>query len=231
MVNDGLIKRFGIEEVYGMHNYPGLPVGQFAIRPGPMMAADHLAIEIEGKGGHAARPHLAIDTILVGAQMINQLQSIVARNIDPLESAVVSICMFQAGQTDNVIPQHAILRGTARSLGGSPRGFAKANRRGRRAIRGGAGLGCTSFSCVVVKQPGRGPEHVVGVPEVSVEVGSSAFRRAGEQCPRVGEGHQDVSDVDDPAVRCQRLRRPGQRCWPPAARSARYRGTGGRPPR
>jgi amidohydrolase len=117
MVKDGLIKRFGIEEVYGMHNYPGLPVGQFAIRPGPMMAAaDHLAIEIEGKGGHAARPHLAIDTILVGAQMINQLQSIVARNIDPLEAAVVSICMFQAGQTDNVIPQHAILRGTARSL-------------------------------------------------------------------------------------------------------------------
>jgi amidohydrolase len=81
-----------------------------------MAAADHLAIEIEGKGGHAARPHLAIDTILVGAQMINQLQSIVARNIDPLQSAVVSICMFQAGQTDNVIPQHAILRGTARSL-------------------------------------------------------------------------------------------------------------------
>jgi amidohydrolase len=117
MVKDGLIKRFGIEEVYGMHNYPGLPIGQFAIRPGPMMAAaDHLAIEIEGKGGHAARPHLAIDTILVGAQMINQLQSIVARNIDPLQSAVVSICMFQAGQTDNVIPQHAILRGTARSL-------------------------------------------------------------------------------------------------------------------
>jgi amidohydrolase len=117
MVKDGLIKRFGIEEVYGMHNYPGLPVGQFAIRPGPMMAAaDHLAIAIEGKGGHAARPHLAIDTILVGAQMINQLQSIVARNIDPLQSAVVSICMFQAGQTDNVIPQHALLRGTARSL-------------------------------------------------------------------------------------------------------------------
>jgi amidohydrolase len=117
MVKDGLIWRFGIQEVYGMHNYPGLPVGQFAIRPGAMMAAaDHLAIEIEGKGGHAARPHLSIDTILVGAQMINQLQSIVARNVDPLESAVVSVCMFQAGHTDNVIPQHALLRGTARSL-------------------------------------------------------------------------------------------------------------------
>jgi amidohydrolase len=117
MVKDGLITRFGINEVYGMHNYPGLPVGQFAIRPGPMMAAaDHLQIEIEGKGGHAARPHLSIDTILVGSQMINALQSIVARNIDPLEAAVVSICMFQAGHTDNVIPQHARLRGTARSL-------------------------------------------------------------------------------------------------------------------
>ena len=117
MVKDGLISRFGIDEVYGMHNYPGLPLGEFAIRPGPIMAAaDHIAIEIEGKGAHAARPHLGIDTILVGAQMINQLQSIVARNVDPLQPAVVSICMFQAGQTDNVIPQHAKLLGTARSL-------------------------------------------------------------------------------------------------------------------
>jgi hippurate hydrolase len=117
MIKDGLISRFGIQEVYGMHNFPGLPIGQFAIRPGPIMAAaDHLQIEIEGKGGHAARPHLSIDTILVGAQMINQLQSIVARNVDPLDAAVVSVCVFQAGQADNVIPQHALLRGTARSF-------------------------------------------------------------------------------------------------------------------
>jgi amidohydrolase len=117
MVQDGLMERFRIEEVYGMHNYPGLPVGQFAIRPGPLMAsADRLTIQIEGHGGHAARPHLTIDSVLVGAQMINQIQSIVARNIDPLQSAVVSICVFQAGTTDNVIPQTALLRGTARSL-------------------------------------------------------------------------------------------------------------------
>ena len=117
MIKDGLISRFGIHEVYGMHNFPGLPIGEFAIRPGPLMAAaDHLQIQIDGKGGHAARPHLSIDTILVGAQMINQLQSIVARNVDPLESAVVSVCMFEAGHTDNVIPQHAFLRGTARSF-------------------------------------------------------------------------------------------------------------------
>jgi hippurate hydrolase len=117
MVKDGLITRFGIQEVYGMHNFPGLPLGQFAIRPGAMMAsADHITIDLEGKGGHAARPHLSIDTVLVGAQIVNQLQSVVARNVDPLEAAVVSICMFQAGHTDNVIPQHAQLRGTARAL-------------------------------------------------------------------------------------------------------------------
>jgi amidohydrolase len=75
-----------------------------------------LTIDIEGKGGHAARPHLSIDTVLVGAQIVNQVQSIVARNVDPLKAAVVSICMFQAGHTDNVIPQTAKLRGTARSL-------------------------------------------------------------------------------------------------------------------
>jgi amidohydrolase len=117
MLKDGLIPRFAIEEVYGMHNYPGLALGEFAIRSGPMMAsADHITIDLEGKGGHAARPHLSVDTVLVGAQIVNQLQSIVARNVDPLESAVVSICMFQAGHTDNVIPQHAQLRGTARAL-------------------------------------------------------------------------------------------------------------------
>jgi len=117
MVKDGLISRFGIQEVYGMHNCPGLPVGEFAIRPGPILAsADHITIELEGRGGHAARPHLAVDTILVGAQIINQLQSVVARNVDPLEAAVVSVCMFQAGFTDNVIPQHAKLRGTARAF-------------------------------------------------------------------------------------------------------------------
>ena len=117
MVQDGLMEGFRIEEVYGMHNYPGLPVGQFALRAGPLMAAaDCLTIEIEGRGGHAARPHATIDTVLVGAQIINQIQSIVARNVDPLEAAVISICVFQAGSTDNVIPQTALLRGTARSL-------------------------------------------------------------------------------------------------------------------
>ncbi len=139
MVQDGLMDRFRIEEVYGMHNYPGLPVGEFAIRPGALMAsADRLTIEIEGHGGHAARPHLTIDSVLVGAQIVSQVQSIVARNVDPLQSAVVSICMFQAGSTDNVIPQTAFLRGTARSLGPEVRDLLE--RRLREVVEGTARL-------------------------------------------------------------------------------------------
>ncbi|MGA2128670.1 MAG: M20 aminoacylase family protein [Xanthobacteraceae bacterium] len=117
MVGDGMMDRFGIEEVYAMHNMPGIPVGEFAIRPGPMLAsADRIVIDIEGVGGHAAKPHVCVDTVLVGAQMINQIQSIVGRNVDPLDSAVVSICMFQAGTAPNIIPQTARLSGTARTL-------------------------------------------------------------------------------------------------------------------
>jgi hippurate hydrolase len=117
MVNDGMMDRFKIEEVYGMHNYPGFPIGDFAIRSGPMMAAaDRIYIDIEGLGGHAARPHTSVDTVMVGSAIVNALQSIVSRNVDPLESAVVSITQFHAGTADNIIPQTGHLRGTARSL-------------------------------------------------------------------------------------------------------------------
>jgi hippurate hydrolase len=117
MIEDGLLDRFRIGEVFGLHNYPGLPVGSFAIRPGPIMAAaDRIWIEIEGVGGHAARPHLSVDTVLVGAAIVNALQQIVSRNVDPVDNAVVSITLFQAGSTDNVIPSTALLRGTGRSL-------------------------------------------------------------------------------------------------------------------
>ncbi|WOH84151.1 M20 aminoacylase family protein [Bradyrhizobium sp. BEA-2-5] len=117
MVKDGLMERFGIDQVYGMHNGPGIPIGSFAIRPGPIMAAtDEVDIMIEGVGGHAARPHRCVDSVLVGAQVITALQSIVARSVDPLESAVISICEFHAGNARNVIPQTAELRGTVRTL-------------------------------------------------------------------------------------------------------------------
>ncbi|MDU6239778.1 MAG: M20 aminoacylase family protein, partial [Bradyrhizobium sp.] len=118
MIKDGLIERFKIDQVYGMHNGPGLPVGAFAIRQGPLMAStDSVDITIEGHGGHAAKPHNCIDSLMVGAQLVTALQQIVARNVDPVESAVLSITRFHAGTSaDNIIPQTAIIGGTVRTL-------------------------------------------------------------------------------------------------------------------
>ena len=117
MVEDGLMDRFAIDEVYGLHNMPGLPIGHFAIRPGPIMAAtDEFNIEITGLGGHAAKPHVTIDPIVAGAQLINALQTIVSRSVDPIEAAVVSVTRFNAGQAHNIIPGGARLGGTVRTL-------------------------------------------------------------------------------------------------------------------
>ena len=118
MVEDGMMDRFGIEEVYGMHNMPGLPLGHFAIRPGALMAAtDQFIIEIEGHGGHAAKPHATIDPIVDRrARSSRRCSRSSSRNVDPLQSAVVSVTTFNAGDTFNVIPQRAKLTGTGRSL-------------------------------------------------------------------------------------------------------------------
>ncbi|MUZ75894.1 amidohydrolase [Agrobacterium vitis] len=117
MIKDGLMERFGISEVFGMHNWPGMEVGTFGIRSGPVMAAyDVLEINIGGRGGHASMPHECIDPVLAGAHVITAVQQIVARNIDPFEAAGLSITEFHAGTMPGVIPQSAILRGTLRSL-------------------------------------------------------------------------------------------------------------------
>jgi amidohydrolase len=117
MVDDGMMERWGVQEVYGMHNQPGMPIGAFATCPGPMMAAsDRVHILIEGKGGHAAKPHFNVDTVLVASHIVVAMQSVVARNINPLESGVISLCMLQAGSASNVMPQTAEIHGTARSL-------------------------------------------------------------------------------------------------------------------
>ena len=117
MMDDGLLHRFAIDQVYGMHSAPGLDVGKFATRPGAYMASgNRINILIEGVGGHAAWPHNTIDPVVVGAQLVIALQSIVSRNVDPLESAVVSVTMFHAGDAGNVIPHTAQLNGTVRTL-------------------------------------------------------------------------------------------------------------------
>jgi hippurate hydrolase len=141
MLDDGLMDRFGVEEVYGMHNMPNIPIGQFAIRKGPMLAAaDRFTITIEGRGGHAAQPHLGVDPIAAGAQIVGALQTIVSRGVDPLDACVVSVTCFNAGDTDNVIPQSAQLRGTTRTLRPATRDYAE-RRIGAIAAGVGAALG------------------------------------------------------------------------------------------
>ena len=124
MVEDGMMERFAIQQVYGMHNAPGLPVGQFGLRPGALMAsADEFTIDLEGKGGHAAKPHDCIDTTLVAAQLLQALQSVVSRNVDPVESAVLSITsLHTGGDAFNVIPQTVHMKGTIRTLKEEVRG-------------------------------------------------------------------------------------------------------------
>jgi amidohydrolase len=117
MCDDGMMARWNIQEVYGMHNAPGVPVGQFATRIGPILAAaDFFTITVEGKGAHAAEPHKGVDTLVVGANILLAFQSIVARNVDPLKSGVVTVGTFRGGNASNVIPQKAELVGTVRSL-------------------------------------------------------------------------------------------------------------------
>ncbi|KND18054.1 amidohydrolase [Pannonibacter phragmitetus] len=126
MIDDGLMTRWAIDEVYSLHNLPGLPVGEFAIRKGPIMAAtDEFRIAITGRGGHAAKPHETVDPIIVGTQIVSALQTIASRAVNPLDSVVVSVTIFEAGTAFNVIPETATLRGTIRSLTDATRDLAE----------------------------------------------------------------------------------------------------------
>ena len=118
MVEDGLIKHWKIDEVYGMHNMPGIPIGHFAIRSGAMMAAaDQFEIVVTGKGGHAAKPHDCIDTTVVAAHIIVAIQTIVSRNTDPMKQLVISVCTVETDSSaHNVIPQVIRMKGTVRTL-------------------------------------------------------------------------------------------------------------------
>ena len=117
MVKDGMMERFGISRVFGMHNMPGLAVGEFAIRPGPIMAATaEFTITVKGRGGHAAMPHGTIDPIVITSQLVGALQTIASRSTDPVEAVVVSVTKFHAGDAYNVIPETAEIAGTVRTL-------------------------------------------------------------------------------------------------------------------
>ncbi|GAB3454160.1 M20 aminoacylase family protein [Insolitispirillum peregrinum] len=117
MVEDGLFERFPIASVYGLHNWPGLDSGHFAIRPGPMMASyDIFEITLNGKGAHAAMPHLGRDVLVASSELVLALQTIAARTVSPLDSAVVSVTQIHGGDTWNVLPQTSVIRGTVRTF-------------------------------------------------------------------------------------------------------------------
>ena len=115
MIEDGLFNLFPADEVYGMHNMPGIKVGEFAVAPGPMMAArDNFEILVQGRGSHAAMPHQGVDPVVVGSHIVLALQTITSRNINPQESLVVSVTQFHAGEAFNIIPDTVMLKGTCR---------------------------------------------------------------------------------------------------------------------
>ncbi len=117
MVDEGLFEQFPVNGVYGLHNWPGMEIGEFAVRPGPMMAAcDAFEISVIGEGAHGAMPHLGIDPVVCGAEIVGALQSLASRVIDPLESAVLSVTKFHGGDAFNVIPERVELAGTVRSF-------------------------------------------------------------------------------------------------------------------
>lgn len=127
MCDDGLMERWGIQEVYGLHNMPGLPVGSFATRPGPLLAsADEFGIVVTGKGGHAAAPHEAVDTTLVAAQIVVALQSIVSRSVNPIHRVVLTVGTFESdSNASNVIAHRVRMKGTVRTLDPEGRGLAE----------------------------------------------------------------------------------------------------------
>ena len=127
MVNDGLMERFGIQEVYGMHNWPGVPVGKFAIRSGAFFAAaDNWTIAVKGHGGHAAKPHETVDPTVTASHMVIALQSIASRNVDPTKQVVVSVTSFETeSKAHNVIPSTVTLKGTVRTLAEDVRDLAE----------------------------------------------------------------------------------------------------------
>lgn len=127
MCADGLMDRFGIQEVYGMHNWPGVPMGTFAIRAGSFFAStDQFKIVIKGRGGHAAKPHDTVDPIVMSAQIVTALQTIASRNVDPVDQVVVSVTSIESSSTAfNVIPQHVTIKGTVRAMTKETRKFAE----------------------------------------------------------------------------------------------------------
>jgi amidohydrolase len=176
MVAEGMLTRFGIQEVYGMHNMPGIPLGEFAIREGAMMAAaDQFDITVTGKGGHAAKPHDCIDTTVVAAHIVVALQTIASRNVDPLKQVVVSVCTVATDSTaHNVIPQVVKMKGTVRTMDPDVQDFVE--RRLSEIVSGTA----SALGARAVVDYARGYPVTVNVPENTIYAAEVAAAVSGK---------------------------------------------------
>ncbi|CDX45324.1 Hippurate hydrolase [Mesorhizobium sp. ORS 3359] len=185
MVKDGMMERFDIEKVFGMHNMPGLPVGQFAIRPGPIMAATAaFTITVKGRGGHAAMPHGTIDPIVIASQLVGALQTVASRSTDPVEAVVVSVTKFHAGDAYNVISESAEIAGTVRTL---KKQIAKKAEERIRALCEGLGL---AFGATVAVEYSSGYPVTFNHPEEMMFASDIAANVAGD-----GQVHRAIEPI------------------------------------
>ena len=215
MVKDGLITRWGIQEIYGMHNMPGLPVGSFSIRPGAFYAAtDNFTVDVVGKGSHAARPHAGLDTTVIASHIVVALQSIASRNADPLKSLVVSVTSFRTeSDAYNVIPEHVELRGTVRTFDKDIRKLAEERFKaiatsvaeafgGKANVRYDRGYPSMVNSATETDYARAVANRISGLPTIDAEaiMGGEDFAYMLEACPgayiQIGNG--DTADVHHP---------------------------------
>ena len=176
MVEEGLFERFAMEAVYGLHNIPGMPVGQFTIVSGPALASfDTFEITVRGKGGHAAMPQRTIDPVVVGSQLVSALQTIVSRTVDPLDSGVVSVTSMHAGETWNVVPDTCVLRGSVRAFDEKVRGTIEEKLRSL-----ATGL-CASFGASAEVRYERRYPATVNAPRESALARAMAAREFGNE--------------------------------------------------
>jgi len=204
MVEEGLFDRFPVDAVFGLHNWPGMPIGEFAVANGPAMAAfDVFEIAVNGRGTHAAMPHVGVDPIVVGSQIVSALQTIASRETDPLDQIVVSVTQFHAGDTWNVIPAQAVLRGTVRTFQETTRARAE-----KSIGRIAAGIATASGAQADVRYERRYPA-TVNTPQETAWAASAAVDVVGKE--RVARDAQPCMGSEDFAYMLQV--RPGCYIW------------------
>lgn len=192
MVEDGLFERFPVDAVFGLHNWPGLPVGRMAVAPGPMMAScDLFEITLGGRGCHAAMPHLGTDAVLASAALTVALHGLVARRLDPHDAAVLSVTQAHAGDTWNVLPERALLRGTVRAFRESVQDILEA------AIRDTAAAVAAAHRCTAEVRYDRRYPATINHADATRRAASAAALAFGEEAvehhPRPSMGSEDFA--------------------------------------